>query len=52
MRTPKHIGIIPDGNRRWAEEKKMIKEKGYENGLDPGLVHFKLCKEVGIKEVT
>ncbi len=52
MRTPKHIGIIPDGNRRWAEEKKMTKEKGYENGLDPGLILFRLCKEVGIKEIT
>lgn len=52
MRTPRHIGIIPDGNRRWAEEKSMTKEKGYENGLDPGLMLFKLCKEVGIKEVT
>jgi len=30
----------------------MTKEKGYENGLDPGLVLFKLCKEAGIKEVT
>jgi undecaprenyl diphosphate synthase len=52
MRTPKHIGIIPDGNRRWAEAEKMTKEKGYENGLDPGLVLFKLCQEAGIKEVT
>jgi undecaprenyl diphosphate synthase len=52
MRTPKHIGIIPDGNRRWAEERKMTKEMGYANGLDPGLMLFRLCKEVGIKEVT
>jgi undecaprenyl diphosphate synthase len=52
MRLPKHIGIIPDGNRRWAEANKMIKEKGYESGIDPGLKLFKLCKEVGIKELT
>ncbi len=52
MRTPKHIGIIPDGNRRWAVGKKMTKDMGYVNGLDPGLVLFNLCKEVGIKEVT
>lgn len=52
MRTPKHIGIIPDGNRRWAEGKKMTKEMGYVNGLDPGLVLFRLCKEAGIQEVT
>jgi undecaprenyl diphosphate synthase len=52
MRVPKHIGIIPDGNRRWAEANKMAKEKGYEEGVDPGLALFKLCKEAGIKELT
>ena len=52
MRIPKHIGIIPDGNRRWAEANKMTKEKGYEEGIDPGLTLFKLCKEAGIKELT
>ena len=52
MRVPKHIGIIPDGNRRWAEANKMTKEKGYEYGIDPGLILFKLCKESGIKELT
>jgi len=51
-RIPKHIGIIPDGNRRWAEANKKTKEKGYENGLDPGLQLFRLCKEAGIKELT
>ena len=30
MRLPNHIGIIPDGNRRWAIGKGMSKEKGYE----------------------
>jgi len=52
MRVPKHIGIIPDGNRRWAEANKMAKEKGYKCGIDPSFVLFKLCKEVGIKELT
>ncbi|WP_050354285.1 undecaprenyl diphosphate synthase family protein [Gottschalkia purinilytica] len=52
MRVPNHIGIIPDGNRRWAESKGMTKEKGYDSGLDPGLTLFKLCKEAGVKEIT
>ncbi len=52
MRIPKHIGIIPDGNRRWAVEKGMTKEKGYNEGLYPGLEVFKLCQEIGIKEIT
>ncbi|SES69621.1 undecaprenyl diphosphate synthase [Natronincola peptidivorans] len=52
MRIPTHIGIIPDGNRRWADSKGMSKEEGYRKGLKPGLELFKLCKEVGIKELT
>ncbi len=51
-RKPRHIGIIPDGNRRWAVEKGMPKESGYEAGLAPGLALFRLCKEAGIKELT
>lgn len=52
MRIPNHIGIIPDGNRRWAVKNGLSKEQGYDKGLDPGLKLFKLCEEVGVKEVT
>lgn len=52
MRVPKHIGIIPDGNRRWALDNGLTKEKGYESGLNPGLEVFKLCEKYGIKELT
>jgi len=52
MRIPKHIGIIPDGNRRWAKRNGLNKEDGYKNGLDPGLEFFKLCEKVGVSEIT
>lgn len=52
MRIPDHIGIIPDGNRRWAVLNGMGKESGYASGLDPGLAVFKLCEKTGIKEIT
>lgn len=52
MRIPKHIGIIPDGNRRWAVNHGMTKEKGYDEGLDSGLELFKLCEKYGIEELT
>jgi hypothetical protein len=32
-RLPQHIGIIPDGNRRWAQHKGLKKQDGYESGL-------------------
>jgi len=51
-RIPKHIGIIPDGNRRWAVARGLAKHAGYKAGLPPGLKLLRLCKEVGIEEVT
>ncbi len=52
MRIPEHIGIIPDGNRRWAVNNGLSKDKGYQSGLYPGLSIFKTCKDLGIKELT
>lgn len=52
MRIPKHIGIIPDGNRRWAVSHGLTKDKGYNAGIDPGFLLFKQCEKIGIKELT
>ena len=52
MRIPKHIGLIPDGNRRWAQDKGLQKKDGYEYGLNPGLQALKLAEEYGISEIT
>jgi len=51
-RLPKHIGIIPDGNRRWAQAQGLTKEKGYAFGLSPGIRLYELCLELGIPELT
>lgn len=51
-RLPKHIGIIPDGNRRWAQRQGLAKEAGYNHGIDPGFALYELCLELGIPEVT
>ena len=48
----KHVGIIPDGNRRWAKAHGMEKEDGYTYGLQPGLDLSRLAKETGIGEIT
>lgn len=52
MRIPNHIGVIPDGNRRWAVKQGLGKEQGYGPGLDPGLQLFRICKDLGVKELT
>ncbi len=51
-RLPKHIGIIPDGNRRWAQNKGFEKQDGYKFGIRPGFELYNLCLELGIEEMT
>ena len=51
-RLPKHIGIIPDGNRRWAQSKGLQKEQGYAHGIQPGFKLYQNCVELGISEIT
>ncbi|MFZ5642323.1 MAG: polyprenyl diphosphate synthase [Bacillota bacterium] len=51
-RLPKHIGVIPDGNRRWAVNQGMEKQDGYRKGLDPGIMLYEMCLELGIPELT
>lgn len=52
MRIPKHIGIIPDGNRRWAKRAGLEKKDGYAHGLAPGLELLRLAKTAGVQEIT
>lgn len=49
---PKHIGVIPDGNRRWAQSHGMSKKEGYMYGLLPGLKLLRMAKENDIEEIT
>ena len=51
-KKPKHIGIIPDGNRRWAKQQGLCKQDGYAFGLHPGLDLFRQAKAYGIEELT
>lgn len=52
QRLPQHIGIIPDGNRRWAQGNGLRKEEGYSHGIKPGFELYRQCVELGIKEIT
>jgi len=51
-RIPAHIGIIPDGNRRWAVENGFQKKDGYSYGINPGFVLYEMMLQYGIKEAT
>lgn len=52
MRLPKHIGIIPDGNRRWAQGRGMKKSEGYGHGISPGMELYHMCMDLGIEEMS
>lgn len=49
---PYHVGIIPDGNRRWAAARGLPKGDGYRHGVDPGLRLFRACRAAGIRQLS
>ena len=49
MRLPRHIGIIPDGNRRWAVREGMDKADGYDHGIAPGTQNALLSSAVHVQ---
>jgi undecaprenyl diphosphate synthase len=51
-KVPRHIGFIPDGNRRWAVDRELPKEAGYAHGIDPGLALYEQCLDLGIEEAS
>lgn len=52
MKIPKHVAIIPDGNRRWAQKNGFQKQDGYNYGLTPGISVLRLAQTYGIEELT
>lgn len=51
-RLPRHVGLIPDGNRRWARERGLPAHDGYAAGVMKGLQMLKDCIDLGIEEVS
>ncbi|MEK7071897.1 MAG: polyprenyl diphosphate synthase [Patescibacteria group bacterium] len=49
---PQHLGIILDGNRRWAKEKGLPTLAGHRRGQKVVEDIIKLCAERGIKILT
>lgn len=50
--VPKHIGIILDGNRRFAKKLMLKPWKGHEWGMEKVKKLLEWCKEVGVPEIT
>lgn len=42
--APRHVGVIPDGNRRWAQSRGLPKGASYAHGIEPGLRLYELSR--------
>ena len=49
---PNHIGIIMDGNGRWAQKRGKIRSAGHRAGVDNFKKLMKYMSEVGVKYVS
>lgn len=49
---PKHIGIIMDGNRRWAKENGLPKNQGHKEGAKTLERIVRYANKIGIKHIT
>ena len=51
-RMPKHIAIIPDGNRRWAKKRLSSIQEGHREGADTLMEIVKAAQELEVEEIT
>ena len=51
-KIPRHLGIILDGNRRWAKEKGKAVWKGHKKGVEAAKRTIKWARKKGIKILT
>ncbi len=49
---PRHLGLILDGNRRWARELGLDPNAGHQYGFEKLKEVLQWCWEIGIKTVT
>lgn len=51
-RIPKHIGIIMDGNGRWAKKKNLPRTMGHKAGVETIRKILKECDRLGVRYLT
>ncbi|MDD5675409.1 MAG: isoprenyl transferase [Chitinivibrionales bacterium] len=52
MNVPQHIGIIMDGNGRWAKKRGLPRIAGHRAGTDATRTIVRACGELGVKYLT
>jgi len=51
-KIPQHLGLIPDGNRRWAEREDVSTWKGHQQGFNTFIDFCEWSKETGVEVLT
>jgi undecaprenyl diphosphate synthase len=52
MKIPRHIGIIMDGNGRWAKKRGLPRSAGHRAGTDATRTIVRSCGELGVEYLT
>jgi undecaprenyl diphosphate synthase len=52
MKLPAHIGIIMDGNGRWAQQKGLVRTQGHLEGLKAAKRIVEAASDMGIRYLT
>lgn len=52
MNIPHHIGIIMDGNGRWAKKRGLPRTAGHPAGVDAARAIVRACGELGVSYLT
>lgn len=52
MNIPRHVAIIPDGNRRWAKDRGLAPWEGHEAGAKNTEEIVRAARELGIRELS
>lgn len=51
-RIPAHIGIIMDGNGRWARSRSLPRVAGHKAGVEPVRMCVETCAQMGVQVLT
>ena len=49
---PKHVGIIMDGNGRWAKKRGLPRTAGHKAGAKAAVEVIKIFRELGVHHIT
>lgn len=51
-RLPAHVGVIMDGNGRWANSRRLPRVAGHKAGVEPVRMTVETCASLGVEYLT